>query len=114
MSQRNYQDSSQYVGPPAENPALRWVPAQSRFLTAPAGLVGPQMKPQAEAMVGTSRTFVRLWDLEGEAVAPFNPAAGWQRGQLVRGSQYQFVLTSLGPMFDPSDPRTSHYWRPQV
>ena len=49
--------------------------------------------------------------LLGAAIAPTDPHAGWQRGRLVRGSQYVFVLTKLGPMYDPTDPST---WRPNL
>jgi len=112
-----YFDTSQYQGPPASNPALRYDPARARFLTASGDMITDAQTPIAEAKVGQTRAMVRLWDLEGGAVAPANPAAGWNRGQIVKGSQYVFVLTQLGPMRDPSDPAMRQkpaYWRPAL
>lgn len=61
----------------------------------------------------TTRTFVRTWDadtVEGVQKTPV-PAAGWARGSVIRMGQPAFVLTSLGPMWDPTDPAT---WSPQL
>lgn len=60
-----------------------------------------------QASVGSTRTFVRLWDADAST-----PSGGkstlqggmWQRGEIIRGAQPIFVLTSLGPMLDPSLP----------
>ncbi|MGH7484143.1 MAG: hypothetical protein ACREMY_00890 [bacterium] len=61
-----------------------------------------------EAEAGTTRTFTRMWDSDNfEAKQPV-PATGWVRGNLVKMSQPVVVLTSLGPMWDPSAPGTWH------
>lgn len=68
---------------------------------------------QGVTMMGHTRSFARLWDAdteEGVQKTPV-PLAGWQRGAIIRSSQPAFVLTSLGPMYDPSNPAD---WRPQL
>lgn len=55
------------------------------------------------------RGFVRTWDVDAEGVTKGAPLNSWSRGELVRSGQPIFVLTSLGPVYDPSAPNT---WRP--
>lgn len=91
----------------------RYDRARGRFLIAGTDYAkGTTNIP--EAKVGSTRSFVRLWDVDGGQVAPVSPSAGWQRGQIVRGSQYVFVLTAIGPMYDPTNPLQSHYTRPNI
>lgn len=64
---------------------------------------------QSTPEMGRTRGFVRLWDIDAEGIVKGSPPNAWQRGELVRRAQPVFVLTSMGPMYDPSDPST---WRP--
>ena len=66
----------------------------------------PAADSQGVTLPGHTRSFVRLWDadtVEGAYKTPVAPA-GWERGEIVRTSQPAFVLTSLGPMYDPTNP----------
>lgn len=66
----------------------------------------------AEANFGRTRGFGRLWDADADGVTkPDLNVAGWERGDLIRGSQPAFVLTSLGPVYDPTNPAG---WRPNL
>lgn len=73
----------------------------------------PAADTEGVTLPGHTRSFVRTWDAdcpEGVYKTPV-PAAGWQRGSIVRMGQPVVVLTTLGPVWDPSDPAT---WRPNV
>jgi hypothetical protein len=113
----NATESSQYHGVPADNPSYRYDRERGRFRTDSGDFLTDAAKVVGVAPVGATRTFVRLWDSDTERVVPANPAAGWARGDLIRGSQYVFVLTSIGPMYDPTNPQGWRYgspasWRP--
>ncbi|MGH7483982.1 MAG: hypothetical protein ACREMY_00075 [bacterium] len=88
------------------SPWKRYHAPTGRFYTA-------QADDQGVTLPGNTRTFVRMWDsdtVEGVQKSPV-PFAGWQRGEIIRHAQPAFVLTSLGPMWDPSNPAT---WRPNL
>lgn len=59
----------------------------------------------------TGRPYDVNWTFgaEGTGVQPTNPAAGWQRGDLVRAGQPVFVGVHPVPMYDPTDPAQ---WNP--
>lgn len=80
----------------------------------PSGrFIVPEADSQGVTLPGHTRSFVRLWDadtVEGVQKTPV-PSAGWARGDIIRHSQPAFVLTSLGPMYDPSNPAD---WRPEL
>ena len=80
----------------------------------PSGRFFPaEADSQGVTLPGHTRTFVRLWhadEEDGVQKTPHAPA-GWERGAIVRASQPAFVLTSLGPMWDPSNPAD---WRPDL
>lgn len=52
---------------------------------------------------------VDAYGAEGTGVIPTNPAAGWQRGQIIRAGIPTFVGTHPVPMYDPTDPAQ---WNP--
>lgn len=60
------------------------------------------------ASFGDTRGFGRLWDSDSVVETPADPT-GWERGSIIRRSQPVFVLTQLGPVWDPSNPAG---WRP--
>lgn len=64
------------------------------------------------ASFGDTRGFGRLWD-DGPEIMPETEGEmpGWERGSIIRRSQPVFVLTALGPVYDPSNPAG---WRPNL
>lgn len=68
------------------------------------------------ANFGRTRGFGRLWDADADGQIKGDPGiAGWSRGELIRSGQPVFVLTSLGPVHDPTDLSTyPQMWRPNL
>ena len=80
----------------------------------PSGrFIAAQADSEGVTLPGHTRSFVRTWDadtVEGVQKTPV-PMAGWQRGSIIRMGSPTIVLSSLGPMWDPTDPAT---WRPDL
>lgn len=63
------------------------------------------------ASFGDTRGFGRLWDSDATLPETAPEMPGWERGTIIRRSQPVFVLTALGPVYDPSNPAG---WRPNL